>query len=217
MSTSRERPLWKEFYDLDPSDPKTVERLKVERGLVPNHVYLDLIEGSAREGSSRDDLLASWTWEPSFQHEHRLFRGVVDTLTGGGADTDQALYGLNHALLGASRPRVDRSDKQGTFEFVTNPGYTTMGDVYLSFAQDLAHGIVSACPRCGKAFQMSPKQLGARSRGREHFFDTEACRIGYTEALPERIRQKREAARKSYEAHKHESWRKAKARRGRSG
>lgn len=76
-------------------------------------------------------------------------------------------------------------------------GHAVLARIFLGFARDLARGVVTRCPQCGRLFALTPKQSARlREPGRRAYCSDE-CRITFIESSEERKAQKIAAAKRS--------------------
>jgi len=222
--------LWEEFLNLDPGDSAAVGAFIRTRFLI-DWAEPSIMGGNVTEPYAPLPWHLSPLARPSEENLmspdrvpdlHRSFVGAVkDCRRWASADKREALHGTVRdltrfpeaelfTLIMGLNAEIERThprlviDGDGRFALqLPGPakGYTTMGDIYFSFIQDLTQARVAACEYCGRLFALSSKQQAAlRRKPPRRVFCSPLHRLQFFESSPERKRQKAEAVRRFREA-----------------
>lgn len=225
-----QKALWEEFLGLDADNDVAVRRFVREKRLVrsafpdeegdiprqrmePQSVrdaqreFRRMVQALTRYGLSPAGLraLAKERRKRKAQMERRPLKPLSDLPRKVTAE-DEEWFSEYHALLRLNdhlsyiHPMVGVDKGDGYALITKDDKSTTLGDIYLSFAEDFTNKRVGVCAYCRRLFQLTSKQQASLYRKNQRVYCPGNHRILFKESQESRKEKKRKRESKRREA-----------------
>lgn len=180
--------LWQKFLSVDPIDGKAVNIFIQNYGLVFSYSDFTLTGANLRRYLVKPHM---------FRELQQDFRQAVDVIAKKRITTDywEELEYINGILaentslmpsVGAGRIKGYRYGVAA----VEGSDFTSVGEIFHSFALALTRNTVAVCPICERVFGLNERQKAARDEKGQNVYCSDACRKKFVESRPARKRKK---------------------------